>query len=278
MESHLKHFITHVEYEAYISGEEAVLPNVSICDDEPGTVHYNPFWEPLCFTAEQSGSTVHMKKYGEPTPNDFEISTDGKVWNPYVWEDELGATITLSNVGDKVYFRNTSETTKAFSIDDGNEYNIYFSGLISASGDITSLLRKSGKVDTIPNEYCFADLFNDFNEDFALLRSDELKLPSTTLSEGCYSNMFNSCARLTTAPALPATTLTDSCYSGMFSGCSNLNYIKCLAIDISASGSHNAWVAGVASTGTFVKSSGISETSWGRGVNGIPEGWTIIDN
>ena len=100
-------------------------------------------------------------------------------------------------------------------------------------------------------------------------------LPATTLADGCYSGMFTNCTSLTTAPALPATTLANYCYGGMFYGCTNLNYIKCLATDISATDCTNAWVEGVASTGTFVKA--LSMTSWATGVNGIPEGWTVQD-
>ena len=59
----------------------------------------------------------------------------------------------------------------------------------------------------------------------------------------------------------------------MFNGCTKLNYIKCLAIDISASYCTNTWVDGVASNGTFVKAS--SMTSWKTGTSGIPSGWTV---
>ena len=37
----LKKFSTHSEYEQYINGSDAILPNVSICTTE-GDVHYNP--------------------------------------------------------------------------------------------------------------------------------------------------------------------------------------------------------------------------------------------
>lgn len=42
MGKYLKEFATHAEYQAYINGGEAILPNVSICDDQPTHVHYNP--------------------------------------------------------------------------------------------------------------------------------------------------------------------------------------------------------------------------------------------
>jgi hypothetical protein len=41
MAAYLKEFSTHAEYEQYINGSGAILPNVSICTTE-GDVHYNP--------------------------------------------------------------------------------------------------------------------------------------------------------------------------------------------------------------------------------------------
>ena len=101
------------------------------------------------------------------------------------------------------------------------------------------------------------------------------ELPATTLSTGCYESMFNSCTSLTTAPELPAITLTDNCYFYMFNGCTSLNYIKCLATDISARDCTTGWVYNVANIGTFIKHPDMN--GWTAGINGIPDGWTIVD-
>ena len=45
MSVYLKEFSTHSEYDAYINGSGAILPNVSICTTEED-VHYNPFVDP----------------------------------------------------------------------------------------------------------------------------------------------------------------------------------------------------------------------------------------
>lgn len=45
MSIYLKQFSTHQEYEQYINGSGAILPNVSICTTE-GDVHYNPYVDP----------------------------------------------------------------------------------------------------------------------------------------------------------------------------------------------------------------------------------------
>ena len=101
------------------------------------------------------------------------------------------------------------------------------------------------------------------------------ELPATNLTQDCYNSMFSNCTSLTTAPELPAEILYSGCYSYMFYGCTKLKYIKCLATDISATNCTSNWVDGVAATGTFVKSLNMSE--WATGINGIPEGWTVLN-
>ena len=98
-------------------------------------------------------------------------------------------------------------------------------------------------------------------------------LPTTTLVMSCYSNMFAGCTSLTTAPELPAITLTGGCYTQMFSGCTSLNYIKAMFTTTPTTSNTSNWVAGVASSGTFVKN---SAAQWSvTGVHGVPTGWTI---
>ena len=100
------------------------------------------------------------------------------------------------------------------------------------------------------------------------------KLAATTLSDYCYYRMFQDCANLITTSQLPATILTLACYTLMFNGCSKLNYIKALFISIPGSDYTNKWLGDVSPTGTFVKN---KNATWDvRGVNGIPEGWTVI--
>ena len=118
---------------------------------------------------------------------------------------------------------------------------------------------------------CDVSFLDLFNESYVVDASN-LILPSTTLTDACYQDMFMM-STLTTAPQLPAATLTTSCYSMMFAYCSNLNYIKMLATNISANGCLGGWVGDVAETGTFVKAT--SMTSLPTGANGIPSGWTV---
>lgn len=101
------------------------------------------------------------------------------------------------------------------------------------------------------------------------------RLPATALTSNCYERMFEFCTSLTEAPELPAPTLVTGCYSQMFYGCSSLAGIKCLANDISASSCAYFWVGSVAADGTFIKDGAMND--WTRGVNGIPNNWTVQD-
>ena len=61
----------------------------------------------------------------------------------------------------------------------------------------------------------------------------------------------------------------------MFFGCSNLAFIKMLATDITASGCLDSWATNVYNTGIFVKAAGMNSIP--SGPNGIPTGWTVVD-
>ena len=215
----------------------------------------------------------------------LQMSTDGENWN-----DTAATTLPTG----KTYFRVASDQSNPlkpnWTEDENSDYDI--------GGNINSLVTTSFE------EYITCHSFSSFFQDKTKLKSagnlilpattlrtscysnmfngctsltTAPALPATTLAYGCYGDMFNSCTSLTTAPALPAPTLAENCYEYMFFGCTNLNYIKCLATNISASGCTSDWVYGVSATGTFVKDPNMTASTWGTGVNGIPSGWTVED-
>ena len=180
----------------------------------------------------------------------------------------LPATI-LSNGCYQNMFSNCSSLTKTPSLPatalTDSCYGYMFEGCTSLT--------------TIPSNYlpstdlatrCYTGMFRDCTS-----LTVTPALPSTILAVGCYSSMFSNCSSLATAPEVPAPTLIEDSYSNMFEDCSSLNHIKCFATNISATYCTYKWVSGVASTGTFIKN---PNTTWSTGVNGIPEGWTVIDN
>ena len=166
----------------------------------------------LCFTAEEAGSTVAMKVNGSPTKGQaFETSTDGTNWSVFT---PGATTITLTNVGNKVYFRGNNITV---SESPSVYYNFVMSGKIAASGNIMSLLDTTCQSTTISNTYCYYRMFYNCRS-----LTTAPALPATTLASYCYYHMFHGCTSLTTAPALHATTLAKYCYNNMFNGCSSL--------------------------------------------------------
>ena len=192
----------------------------------------------LCFTAEEAGSTVAMAVNGTPTKGQaFEYSTDGTNWSVFT---PGTTTITLANIGDKVYFRGDNTTV---SESNSIYYKFVMSGKIAASGNIMSLLDKTCKSRTISNKFCYYRMFRDCTSlttapslpattleaycyQYMFYNCTSLtivpSLPATTLATYCYYSMFSNCTSLTTAPALPATTLADDCYENMFNGCTSL--------------------------------------------------------
>lgn len=135
-----------------------------------------PLGDWLCFTSEEANSTVAMEANGSAPTVSLEYSTDGNTWSPFV----VGTTtVTLANIGDKVYVRANSAGNTGMGTSASNYNKFVMTGKIAASGDVDTLLDQNG---------------------------------NATLTTGCYSNMFNGCTSLTTAPTLPATTLASSCY------------------------------------------------------------------
>lgn len=136
--------------------------------------------------------------------------------------------------------------------------------------DCTSLVNAPALPATALTGGCYIDMFWNCT---SLINAPVL--PATSLANSCYHSMFWNCTSLVNAPELPAATLEELCYAYMFHNCGNLNYIKCLAIDITAHDSTIGWASGVSRTGTFVKSPNMS--SWTTGDDGAPNGWTVID-
>ena len=166
----------------------------------------------LCFTAKTGGSTIELDKIWNPTIVTLETSTDWETWTTYTF----WTPITLSNIWDKIYWRNTSNVTTGFSTSTSAYYNFYMAWGIDASWDVTSLINKKC-TDTITTANCFSRLF----ESCYPLRTPP-ELPATILASYCYFNMFRSCTWLRTLPQLPATTLANYCYSNMFYGCTSI--------------------------------------------------------
>ena len=163
------------------------------------------------------------------------------------------------------------------AVDEGAKYiNIRPSMKTEIFGNVMSLLKGKDNLEganAIEANNAFYGLFSGAEN---LVNNDErlLVLPATTLTEGCYDNMFSGCKGIEKAPELPAPTLVKDCYQEMFAGCSKLNYVKCLATDISAEGCTKNWLtnAGTEATGEKVLETLVPMTSGSD--DGVPDGWT----
>lgn len=108
----------------------------------------------LCFTAEEANSTVAMAANGSAPTVSLECSTDGNTWSPFV----VGTTtVTLANIGDKVYVRATSAGNTGMGTSGTNYNQFVIAGKIAASGNVDTLLDQNGNA-TLTN-YCYTSLF-----------------------------------------------------------------------------------------------------------------------
>lgn len=250
----------------------------------------------LCFTAVEPNSTI-IQSYS--SGYSYQYSYNGRNWVEY--DVDARPTITLENVGDKVYWRGNGVAC-------WDEESLFkMTGKIAASGSIMSLIDGVGETTTIPEDMTFKYCFYYTPE---LVTAPELpattlqprcyeymfsgtsltqapELPATTLTErcyegmfsstpltqapvlsatnltvGCYQSMFKYCTSLEQAPVLPAPTLEDGCYAYMFDNCSNLNYIK---VGATSWKTQPFWTSGVAETGTFVIDNDILEVGKNEG-------------
>ena len=210
----LKQFSTHVEYEAYINGSGAILPNVSICTTE-GDVHYNPE-SPHDYSQDFFTMVVtvggDIKWSGSTAFNTLSYSKD----NGTTWTTANSAISVVE--GDKILWKGTATPQSSKSIG-------RFSGATdvrySVEGNAMSLLYDDNFVNQTSLEY--NALYALFSGNTNVTSAENLSLPATTLASYCYQKMFFGCTSLTTAPSvLPATTLANRCYNSMFQGCTNL--------------------------------------------------------
>ena len=181
----------------------------------------------------------------------------------------LPATTLTSSCYDSMFFYQTNMITAPRTLPATTLASYCYSGMFSYCSSLTTI--PSILPVTTLTEGCYGNMFS-----YCSSLTTAPELPATTLADYCYNSMFSGCTSLTTAPSvLPATTLTQGCYYNMFKKCSKLNYIKAMFTTTPGTSYTDNWVQNVASSGTFVKN---SAATWDvTGDNGIPSGWTVVD-
>ena len=214
----------------------------------------------LTFVALESG-TFSYSSYTSSNVVSYSLDS-GTTWTSLT----VGTSSPTIQSGQKIMWKGNLTSNQNYG-------SIGFSstGRFNIEGNVMSLLFDYNFASAISLDGFVAAFMYLFRGCSKLVNAENLKLPATTLSRGCYDNMFYNCTSLTTAPELPATTSASNCYYEMFLNCSSLTKIKCL---LSSSSTQNQWhwVSGVAASGTFIKKSG---STWSTGINGIPSGWTV---
>lgn len=165
----------------------------------------------LCFTANTANSSVTLRKTWTPTAVTLETSIDKSTWATYTF----WTAITLSNVWDKVYWRNTSETNTWFGTSASDYYSFSMSWSIDWSWDVNYLINKNSI--SILDYYWFYWLF-----EWAAALKKPPKLPATQVRWWAYQNMFM-WTWITEAPEIPVTTIEGTTnFFRMFYYCSSL--------------------------------------------------------
>lgn len=231
----------------------------------------------------------------------LDYSTDnGATWQQF---DTNGQdTITLSNIGDRVYFRAGSGGNTRFAAYDSWYNNFSFqTAQVAVGGNIMTLLDATEMAEFVSADtFAFSSLFRNQGQ---LVDASALILPATTLTGHCYQYMFEGCSNMTagpqilattvsgvdatcaymfrycsamtSAPALLAATVADNCYYGMFMSCSALAVISTAQTSFDGCGE---WVQGVASSGTFTCPTALGTSATiSRGSSACPNNWTVVN-
>ena len=242
---------------------------------------------PLTLVAQADGKITVTFNNGITLANDIKYTiNDGA--EQTIAKNTSGAYDITVKKGDVVQFYslNTSlgggstvagarGTTRA--VDSGAKYiNIRPSMKTEIYGNVMSLLKGKDNLESataLEAKNAFYGLFAGAEK---LVNNAErlLVLPATTLTEGCYQDMFNGCKGIEKAPELPAPKLEKNCYQEMFYDCAKLNHVKCLASDIKAENSTKDWLgkAGTEATETKVLETLVPMTA--NSDDGVPTSWT----
>ncbi len=241
---------------------------------------------PLTLVAQADGKITVTFNNGIILANDIHYTVNGGAEQTIV-KDTKGAYDIVVKKGDVVQLYSLNPSLGGSTVagarggtravDDGAKYiNIRPSMKTEIYGNVMSLLKGKDNLEsatTIEANNAFYGLFAGAEK---LVNNDErlLVLPATTLTEGCYQDMFNGCKGIEKAPELPAPKLEKNCYQEMFYDCAKLNHVKCLATDIKAENSTKDWLgkAGTEATGEKVLETAVPMTA--NSDDGVPDGWT----
>ena len=279
-------FITNVEEKIY--GDNGIPVNWQILNNEVGRD------DVLIFNIQTEGN-VTIKAIPNLITKNISYSINNSFWNTITVSTNEQSIGGILNPGDILLIKGDNNPCTYYN--NGNTDYINFGGTaqVSIEGNIMALVNNQL---TISNSHAFYKLFSNYSN---LIDCSNLKFPSMTLSNYCYSftfencislkygptllpaielqvscyeSMFNGCKSLIKAPILPATELVNYCYCYMFYNCENLEHINVSFINWDTEYTSN-WVSGVKRNGTFYKDILLSLE---EGSSYIPKNWGIKIN
>ena len=170
----------------------------------------------LTLVAETDGVSYKYDTY--TSSNILQYSTDsGTTWSNLSHNQ---STPSVNN-GDKVLFKASGLTVNG----ERGLGRITPSASASVEGNIMSLAygdNFSGQT-VVPNNFQFRKLFSGVT---TITSAENMVLPATTIKKQCYSQMFQGCSNLVTAPkVIGSSAMTwsgDYCWSDMFNSCISL--------------------------------------------------------
>ena len=229
---YFKDFNTYDEYVEYINNDPT-LPNVSFVDldvyykDGLPSDRYLTFEIVSGLTGNNNVLRLMSTQSGYSVNVLVKVNNGEWVNKQFGYEDIPNTLITGLSVGDKIRFKGTNNV---YSVLD-SEKHCYFDAndtmFVNIEGNIMSLIYGDDFKDktTFPSNTSYnfrAFFYHKEDSNFNVINAQNLILPATKLTNGCYRAMFQDHSWLVTTPELPATKLIFDCYKHMFLRCESL--------------------------------------------------------
>lgn len=158
--------------------------------------------------------------FNKATNNGIQYSLDGYDWKNYT------SAVTLANAGDKIYFRGKGTNYQQT----GNSGILTVDKASYVYGDLMFLMcdEKYKAKKEIEADFAFQRAF--YKASWLRLSEEpgkKLILSATTMSKGCYFEMFQECTGITKLDnlVLGVAPLTERCFDSMFLKCSGITSI-----------------------------------------------------
>lgn len=218
-------------------GSNYLEPWVSLTVEGSKRVDYNKNFKGYVRFDILSNGQIKWKSSDTAITRTIEYNKNGESWIA-ITSSTAGASINVSS-GDVVYFRGENESyaevidsTIENAYKTENIRTVSFNGTtcnFNLSGNIMSLIKKDRvafrSLKNLSGECNFYGMFRIGGD--KLKSIENLSLPATGLTNGCYGYMFTS-AGTQTVMNLPAKNMKEACYRNMFSDCKNLTAVPAL--------------------------------------------------